>query len=168
MATKTECRRVVRHHLRIIEAVELPEMTRHRTDVEEDAVVQNLLRVDLIDDLGHRTRTRIETGTGIDHENILEEIDPDLDQEVGQDLETEGAAVVVIEAETDTEAEKAVDITEHSRTNRIHLKIISTQVCSSQLFLYNLMLLKMMVALWKCLKRCRNKCNQRRNRRLLF
>ena len=166
--TKTDCRHVDHLHLRSIEAVELPEMIRHRIDVEEDVVHQNLLRVDRINDPDHPTETKIEIGIEIVHENIPEETDRDLDREEDHVPEIEGVVVVVIEVEIDIEAEKAVDTIEHHRTNQILLKIITILAYRNQLFLYNLMLLKTMVALWKCSKRCRNKCSLRKNRRLLF
>ena len=163
MGTKIECHHVVHLHLRTIEAVEHPEMIRHRTGVEEDAVLQNLHRVDHTDDLVLLIETKIEIEIEIDHENILGEIDQDLDQEEDHVLEIGDVVVVVIEVKIDIEAEKAVDIIEHHHMNRILLKIIQKQLYLIQLFLHNLMLLKMMVALWKCLKKCRNKCNLHKN-----
>lgn len=168
MGTKTECRRADHLHLRSIEAVELPVMIHHRTDVEEDAVFQNLHQVDRINDPDLQIEIKREIEIEIDHGSILEEIDQDLDQEEGHVLEIEDVAVVVIEVKIDIEVEKAVGIIEHHRMNQIMLKITQKQLYHIQLFLHNLMPLRMMGALWKCLRKCKNKCNLHKNRRLLF
>lgn len=168
MGTKTECRRAVHLHPWSIEAVELREMTRHKTDVEEDAVLQNLLQLDRTNDLDPPIEIKIETEIEIDHGNIPGEIDQGLGQEEDRVPEIGDAVAVVIGVKIDIEVEKAADTIEHHRTSQIQLKIIQKQLYLIQLFLHNLMLLRMMVVLWKCLKKCRNKCNLHKNRRLLF
>lgn len=168
MGTKTEYHRVVRHHLRSTEAVERPEMIRHKIDVEEDAVPRSLRRAGRINDPDRLTGIKIETGTGIGQGNILEEIGQDPGQGEDHVPETGDVAVVATEAETDTEAEKAADTIEHHLTSRILPKKVPRLLQCNQLFLRNQMLLKMMVASWKCSKRCKNRCNLHKNRRLPF
>lgn len=167
-ATKAEHLLVVHLHLQTTGAVNLLEMNRHQIEEDGKEVVPDLLQSDLIGGLVQVTETKIEIEIGIDQGSTREETGQDLDQEEDLVLGIEGVAAVEIEVETDIDTEKVVDIIEHRHMSQMHWKTIQMQLLHKHSLLHSQMPLKMMVVLWKCLKRCKNKCNQRNNLQLLF